>query len=201
VGWSPLKIDHNECDCVGRSPVKVNHFFFKRGRLPKIIRPFSFLLFSLQAYYAKSLLRKNCKEGGNYHNPFLGYSPNVFQSLLKKKAGHGAVVNGTVHVLLPCACRGSEEEDFKNPFPAQLLLLYQPTCPINPALPIPTIPCHHDEGRGRPCPAAATQEPSHVTMPCTWTGYGEPLPRLPINTGEKKNCRGEGFEKRKKGNI
>jgi hypothetical protein len=26
---------------------------------------------------------------------------------------------------------------------------------------------------------------SHATMPCTWTGYGEPLPRLPINTGER----------------
>jgi hypothetical protein len=27
---------------------------------------------------------------------------------------------------------------------------------------------------------------SHATMPCTWTGYGEPLPRLLINTGERK---------------
>ena len=24
----------------------------------------------------------------------------------------------------------------------------------------------------RPCLAAAAQEPSHATMPCTWTGYG-----------------------------
>jgi hypothetical protein len=29
---------------------------------------------------------------------------------LKKKTGHGVVLNGTVHVLLPCACRGREEE-------------------------------------------------------------------------------------------
>jgi hypothetical protein len=28
-------------------------------------------------------------------------------------------------------------------------------------------------------------------MPCTWTGYGEPLPRLPINTGGRKGKEGE----------
>jgi hypothetical protein len=27
-------------------------------------------------------------------------------------------------------------------------------------------------------------------MPCTWIGYGEPLPRLPINTGERTENRG-----------
>jgi hypothetical protein len=35
-------------------------------------------------------------------------------------------------------------------------------------------------------------------MPCTWTGYGEPLPRLPINTGERTEPEGGGdnfFEK------
>jgi hypothetical protein len=35
-------------------------------------------------------------------------------------------------------------------------------------------------------------------MPCTWTGYGEPLPRLPINTGERTKPKGRGddfFEK------
>jgi len=106
-------------------------------------------------------------------------------------------LNGTI--LLPCACRGREEEDFKSPFPAQLLLLYHPTCPRNPTLPIPTIPCHHDEGRGRPCPAAVAQEPSHATMPCTWTGYGEPLPRLPINTGEEEFKRGAKFWRRNRG--
>jgi len=31
---------------------------------------------------------------------------------------------------------------------------------------------------------------SHATMPCTWIGYGEPLPRLPINTGERTENRG-----------
>jgi len=38
---------------------------------------------------------------------------------------------------------------------------------------------------------------SHTTMPCTWTGYGEPLPRLPINTGERTELKGGGrfFEK------
>jgi hypothetical protein len=34
-------------------------------------------------------------------------------------------------------------------------------------------------------------------MPCTWKGYGEPLPLLPINTGEKKKTREDFFgEKR-----
>jgi hypothetical protein len=28
-------------------------------------------------------------------------------------------------------------------------------------------------------------------MPCTWTGYGEPLPRLPIKTGGRKGKKGE----------
>jgi len=39
---------------------------------------------------------------------------------------------------------------------------------------------------------------SHASMPCTWTGYGEPLPRLPINTGERTKPKGRGddfFEK------
>jgi len=31
---------------------------------------------------------------------------------------------------------------------------------------------------------------SHATMPCTWTRYGEPLPRLPINTGERTEPEG-----------
>jgi hypothetical protein len=30
-------------------------------------------------------------------------------------------------------------------------------------------------------------------MPCTWIGYGEPLPRLPINTREKKKRRKDFF--------
>jgi len=68
LGRSPVKID--QCECV--------------SRLPKIIRSFSFLLFSLQAYYAKSLLRKHCKEGGNCHNPFLGSSKLHFLFLKKK---------------------------------------------------------------------------------------------------------------------
>jgi len=38
---------------------------------------------------------------------------------------------------------------------------------------------------------------SHATMPCTWTGYGEHLPRLLINTGERIEPGGGGwfFEK------
>jgi len=30
--------------------------------------------------------------------------------------------------------------------------------------------------KGRPCSAATAQEPSHATMPCTWTGYGASPP-------------------------
>ncbi|KAI5570124.1 hypothetical protein BDE02_11G004900 [Populus trichocarpa] len=35
-------------------------------------------------------------------------------------------------------------------------------------------------------------------MPCTWTGYGEPLPRLPINTGERTAPKGDDWRGRKK---
>jgi hypothetical protein len=44
---------------------------------------------------------------------------------------------------------------------------------------------HHDENQKTHAPP---------TMPCACTGYGEPLPRLPINTGRKdKKKRGENF--------
>jgi hypothetical protein len=36
---------------------------------------------------------------------------------MKKKKLHGAVLNGTVQLLLPCKCRDRGEEDFKS-FPA-----------------------------------------------------------------------------------
>jgi hypothetical protein len=38
---------------------------------------------------------------------------------------------------------------------------------------------------------------SHATMSCTWTGYGEPLPRLPINTGERTENREWGEDKKR----
>jgi len=83
VGRSPMKIDRSKCECVGWSLVKMVIVFFKRGRLPKIKWSFSFFLL-YKTYYAKSLLRKHCKKGGNCHNPFLGYSPiHIFSSLLK----------------------------------------------------------------------------------------------------------------------
>jgi hypothetical protein len=44
---------------------------------------------------------------------------------------------------------------------------------------------YHDENQKTHAPP---------TMPCACTGYGEPLPRLPINTGRKdKKKRGENF--------
>jgi len=45
------------------------------------------------------------------HDSFLGHSQNFFPILQKKKL-HDAVLNGTVHLLLPCACKGKEEKDF-----------------------------------------------------------------------------------------
>jgi len=49
---------------------------------------------------------------------------------------------------------------------------------------------HHDENQKTHTPA---------TMPCAWTGYGEPLPRLPINTGERTEPKsGGGFLGREK---
>ena len=53
---------------------------------------------------------------------------SFFLFLKKKKKLHGAVLNGTVHLLLPCQCRDRGEEDFLNLFPAHPLLLYLPTC-------------------------------------------------------------------------
>ena len=44
---------------------------------------FSFV-YLYKTYYAKSLLRKHCKEGSNCYNLFLGYSPNSFLFLKKK---------------------------------------------------------------------------------------------------------------------
>jgi len=80
------------------------------GRLSKIIRSFYFLLFSLQAYYAKSLLCTHCKEEDNCYNLFLGHSQIHFPFLKKKL--HSAVLNGTVLFILPCECRDKGEEDF-----------------------------------------------------------------------------------------
>jgi len=38
----------------------------------------------------------------------------------------------------------------------------------------------------RPCPAAAAQEPSRATMPCTWTGYGASPPAAYKYRGEHR---------------
>jgi hypothetical protein len=43
---------------------------------------------------------------------------------------------------------------------------------------------HHDENQKTHAPA---------TMPYACTGYGEPLPRLPINTGRKDKKKGGKF--------
>jgi hypothetical protein len=49
---------------------------------------------------------------------------------------------------------------------------------------------HHDENQKTHAPA---------TMPCACTGYGEPLPRLPINTvGENRKVEGKDKKKEEK---
>ena len=111
--------------CVGRSPVKIDQCECV-SRLPKIIRSFYFLLFSLQAYYAKALLRKHCKEGATVITQFW-VTPKFCFPFLKKNL-HGAVLNGTVQLLLPCKYRDRGEWDFWK--------LFQLTSPsLSPHLP------------------------------------------------------------------
>jgi len=150
------------------------------GRLPKIIRSFSFLLFSLQAYYAKSLLRKHCKEGATVITQFWVTPKFCFPFLqkkwMKKKTArchferHGAASS-------PLQMQRQGRRRFLKIFPAILpLSLSTPLAQksrMTHTHTCTTIPCN-----------------SHATMPCTWTGYGEPLPRLPINTGERTELRG-----------
>jgi len=84
-----------------------------------------------------------------------------FSSKKKNKKLHGAVLNGTVQLLLPCACNGREEEDFWKCFSRSLSL--SSTCikpcqnpyPHNHTLPTPT----------QPYPANVTIK-ERDTMPC-----------------------------------
>ena len=107
------------------------------------------------------------------HNPFLGYSQIIIFSFLptkKKKKLKQCRLNGTV-LLLPCACRDSEEEDFKCFFSA---LSLHPTCPQNPDTSHPhpaTINTSHALINGEtedPCPPHPDEkQKTHapVTMP------------------------------------
>jgi hypothetical protein len=99
-------------------------------------------LFSLQAYYAKSLLRKHCKEGATVITYFW-VTPNFFPFIQKKKNLHGAVLNGTVQLLLRYTCRGKEEEDFKSFFPLTFSFSFPSHLPTKPGHKPHPIPCHH----------------------------------------------------------
>jgi hypothetical protein len=84
------------------------------GQVARENRPFLFFLYKLtmQSFEEFFLLRKHFKEGGNCHNPILGHSQILFSFSSKKKTLHGAVLNGTVQLLLPCKCRDRGEGDF-----------------------------------------------------------------------------------------
>ena len=149
------------------------------SRLPKIIRSFSLLLFSLQAYYAKSLLRKHCKEGGNCHNPILGHSQIFFSFSSKKK---------TARWCFERHCAASSPLQMQRQGRRRFLKFFPAILPLSLSTPLAQKSCmtHTHTYTTIPCN-------SHATMPCTWTGYGEPLPRLPINTGERTENGGGGF--------
>ena len=90
----------------------------------------------------------------------------------EKKKLHGAVLNGTCSFFSPANAETGEKKDIFEIFPA--ILPFSLSTPLAQKSRMThthtytTIPCN-----------------SHAIMPCTWTGYGEPLPRLPINTGER----------------
>ena len=66
----------------------------------------------------------------------------LFKKKKKKKKLHGAVLNGTVQLLLPCKCRDRGEEDFWNFSRYSSLLSLHPTCPKIPHDPYPHLHNH-----------------------------------------------------------
>jgi len=105
-------------------------------------------------------------------------TPKFIFLFLKKKKTARCRFERHCAVLLPCKCRDRGEEDFWNIF-----------FPLSLSTPLAQktrmTHTHTDTYTTIPCN-------SHTTMPCTWTGYGEPLPRLPINTGERTEPGGRG---------
>ena len=85
--------------------------------LRRSIWKFSFV-YLYKTYYAKSLLRKHCKEGSNCYNPFLGYSPNSF--LFLKKNTNSAVLNDIVLFLPLDAHKHGKKEIFSPVMPLSL---------------------------------------------------------------------------------
>ena len=70
-------------------------------------------------------------------------TPNLFSfSSKKKKKLHGAVLNGTVQLLLPCKYRDRGEEDFWNFSRYSSLVSLHPTCPKIPHDPYPHLHNH-----------------------------------------------------------
>ena len=71
---------------------------------------------------AKSVVRKDTMpriataDTSNLVITHFWVTPKFFFFSSKKKNLHGAVLNGTVQLLLPCACKVREEEDFLKMF-------------------------------------------------------------------------------------
>ena len=131
---------------------------------------------------------RNINNNHSCHNPFLGHSQILFYffsssklhffSLKKKKQNqNSAVLNGTVP-LLPCPCRG-REEDFKS-FPAQFITL--PLALLTQ--PIPSLMKKQETHAPPPWwkESHALRATPQLTLPCAMTRVRWPSPPLPINT-------------------
>jgi hypothetical protein len=113
-------------------------------------------------------------------------------------------LNGTVP-LLPCPCRGREEEDFKSFSPLTLsfstsLLASLLTQPI-PSLmkKQETHAPHHDEKKVMPCSGCTGPIPRHHALHLN--RYGDPLPRHSINIREDYRTGGMIFGQKTEGRV
>jgi len=128
-----------------------------------------------------------------------------FSSKKKKTKLHGAVLNGTVQLLLPCKCREGKK-DFWNFSRYSSLLSLHPTCREIPHDPYPhlhnhtlQLPRHHalhlDKVWWTSPPAAYKYRGENRTR------GGDDFLRKRGTPGGAKFWRREGFEKRKEENI
>jgi len=134
-----------------------------------------------------------------------------FHVLLKKKRekeANGAVLNGTISLLLPLhAYRTGEEEAIMFPCNATISLSFHPICPRKPttthAYTGPATTPQWSKSQGSHALRATPQ----LTLPCAMTGVRWPSPPLPINTreggaGEKrKGESGKDFFEREKEKV
>jgi len=124
------------------------------------------IFFSFCFLYAKSLLRKHCKEGGNCHNLFLGSSKLRFLFFKKKKT--------RLFSFFPAHAKSGKKKIFWKCFSAHFLSL-----PLHKTLskPIPTQPYPANvtikERDTMPCKHSRPPYPAEVRQPvppCTTMG-------------------------------